>query len=197
MEEYHRKPSGKPPNAGNTAVLEEDAKTLFGHIFGEAEGYLVTFTGKQARLAKLDPNARENELTATQQKSWRYPDEAESRRLRNQRGAARAGCVFRRTPLQRAGQSPGFQRGRHGAVSLARRRQRPLPNVRTASDRKRRLLSRSAAPLLAPHTPRQRRVGRRDKSQDRGVGRWRLGQGRAGLGPQGTRHLELQAASAG
>jgi hypothetical protein len=77
MEEYHRKPSGKPPNAGNTAVLEEDAKTLFGHIFGEAEGYLVTFTGKQARLAKLDPNARENELTATQQKSWRYPDEAE------------------------------------------------------------------------------------------------------------------------
>ena len=49
--------------------------TLFGHIFGDSDGFLVTFTGQQARLTRQD--ARENELTDTQQRSWPYPRKAE------------------------------------------------------------------------------------------------------------------------
>jgi hypothetical protein len=54
-------------------------ETLLGHLFGGEPsqgcrlGYLVTFTGQQARIT--NPDARANELTATRQKSWAYPDE--------------------------------------------------------------------------------------------------------------------------
>src|SRR5215208_7255974 len=51
------------------------SEALFGHIFGEDAGFLVTFTGQQARLRR--PDARHNELTAIRQRSWSYPDEAE------------------------------------------------------------------------------------------------------------------------
>jgi hypothetical protein len=47
---------------------------LFGHIYGESEGHLVTFTGQQARFRR--PDARPNELDRTRQFSWSYPDEA-------------------------------------------------------------------------------------------------------------------------
>jgi len=50
-------------------------ETLFGHIFAKDEGYLVTFTGQQARLIHQD--ARANELAAIRQRSWRYPAEAD------------------------------------------------------------------------------------------------------------------------
>lgn len=48
---------------------------LFGHIFGDLEGYLVTFTGRQARFRREE--ARQNELTDIRQLSWPYPDEVE------------------------------------------------------------------------------------------------------------------------
>ena len=48
---------------------------LFRHVFDEDEGFLVTFTGQQARLIR--PDARANELTATRQRSWRYPEKGE------------------------------------------------------------------------------------------------------------------------
>jgi hypothetical protein len=49
-------------------------ETLFGHIFGESEGYLVTFSGQQARLT--NPDAPPNQLVATGQKSFPYPQQA-------------------------------------------------------------------------------------------------------------------------
>ena len=48
---------------------------LWAHLFEGLEGYLVTFTGQQARIT--DPDARQNALTDTRQKYWLYPDEAE------------------------------------------------------------------------------------------------------------------------
>jgi hypothetical protein len=50
-------------------------ESLFGHIFGEDTGYLVTFTGQQARFTR--PDARPNELAGIVQRSWRYPDEGQ------------------------------------------------------------------------------------------------------------------------
>jgi hypothetical protein len=51
------------------------ANRLFGHVFGEdATGFLVTFTGRQARLD--DPGARANELRRHEQKYHRYPEDA-------------------------------------------------------------------------------------------------------------------------
>ncbi len=49
---------------------------LFSHIFGEQvqEGWLVTFTGQQARFSR--PNARQNELASIKQRAFSYPDEA-------------------------------------------------------------------------------------------------------------------------
>jgi len=47
---------------------------LFGHIYSESEGYLVTFSGQQARFT--NPDARPNELAQTYQLSWAYPQEA-------------------------------------------------------------------------------------------------------------------------
>jgi hypothetical protein len=47
----------------------------FSHVFGDdATGWLVTFTGRQARLD--NPDARQNELAAHQQKYYRYPEDA-------------------------------------------------------------------------------------------------------------------------
>jgi hypothetical protein len=50
---------------------------LFGHIFGDLEGFLVTFTGQQARLRRPDSGARPNELDDIRQRSWSYPEKAE------------------------------------------------------------------------------------------------------------------------
>jgi hypothetical protein len=50
-------------------------ETLFGHIYGEDEGFLVTFTGTQARL--LDPEAASNELVEIKQRYWAYPGQWE------------------------------------------------------------------------------------------------------------------------
>jgi hypothetical protein len=49
---------------------------LFGHIFADLEGYLVTFVGKQARME--DPDARQNELVHIDQRSWPYPRRGQS-----------------------------------------------------------------------------------------------------------------------
>jgi RepB DNA-primase from phage plasmid len=48
---------------------------LFSHLFGEDEGYLVTFTAEQARFTR--PDARPNELAQIRQLSWLYPEQTE------------------------------------------------------------------------------------------------------------------------
>jgi len=53
----------------------ERPEPLFGHIFGDLEGFLVTFTAEQARFKR--PDARPNELDDIHQRSWPYPDKAE------------------------------------------------------------------------------------------------------------------------
>ncbi len=50
-------------------------EALLGHIIGEETGFLVTLTGRQARLDH--PDARQNELAGIQQRSFRYPDDAD------------------------------------------------------------------------------------------------------------------------
>jgi hypothetical protein len=50
-------------------------ETLFRHAFGEDSGYLVTFTGQQARFT--NPEARPNELAGTRQLSWSYPEKVQ------------------------------------------------------------------------------------------------------------------------
>jgi hypothetical protein len=47
----------------------ETTLELWEHLFGDLEGYLVTFTGKQS--------SRRNELDDTKQRSWRWPAERE------------------------------------------------------------------------------------------------------------------------
>jgi hypothetical protein len=42
---------------------------LWAHLFGDLEGWLVTFTGKQS--------GRHNELDDTRQRSWRWPGQGE------------------------------------------------------------------------------------------------------------------------
>jgi hypothetical protein len=57
-------------------IPEERAERIVGlwaHLFEGLEGYLVTFTGKQS--ARSD--ARPNELDTPQQRSWRWPTQAE------------------------------------------------------------------------------------------------------------------------
>ncbi len=44
---------------------------LWEHLFGDLEGFLVTFTGKQSA------DAQSNKLTDPQQRSWRWPAERE------------------------------------------------------------------------------------------------------------------------
>jgi len=50
-------------------------EALFGHIFADREGFLVTLTGTQARLINSD--APRNKLAEIKQRYWLYPDEAE------------------------------------------------------------------------------------------------------------------------
>jgi RepB DNA-primase from phage plasmid len=50
-------------------------EALFGHIFGEDEGFLVTFTGTQARL--INPAESANKLAESKQRYWLYPEQAE------------------------------------------------------------------------------------------------------------------------
>lgn len=50
------------------------SEAFFGHIFGEDEGFLVAFTGQQARIG--NPDARANELADVRQRSFRYPEQA-------------------------------------------------------------------------------------------------------------------------
>jgi len=52
------------------------ARWLFEHVFDDAEGYMVTFTGQQARLT--NPGARDNELTRIEQRSFPYPGAADA-----------------------------------------------------------------------------------------------------------------------
>jgi RepB DNA-primase from phage plasmid len=53
----------------------ERPEDLFEHIFGDSAGFLVSFTGRQARFSQ--PDARQNELAYIEQKSFRYPAEGE------------------------------------------------------------------------------------------------------------------------
>jgi len=53
----------------------DSPETFLGHVLGEEGGFLVTFTGQQARISHGD--ARLNELTAIRQRSWSYPDKAQ------------------------------------------------------------------------------------------------------------------------
>src|SRR4051812_37230112 len=85
---------------------------LWEHLFGDLEGYLVTFTGKQSNR----PDARPNELDHTRQQSWRWPAqkseaaaylETESERSRD---AYFGVHLFRR---------PGTRRGQDAAEILA------------------------------------------------------------------------------
>jgi hypothetical protein len=47
---------------------------LWDRLYQDLKGYLVTFTGRQARLDRTD--ARQNELRHTEQRSFTYPEEA-------------------------------------------------------------------------------------------------------------------------
>jgi hypothetical protein len=51
------------------------ARWLLEHVLGDAQGYMVTFTGRQARLESR-PDARPNELTWTRQRYFLYPEMA-------------------------------------------------------------------------------------------------------------------------
>jgi len=53
---------------------QERIADLWTHLFEGLEGYLVTFTGQQSAR----PDARPNELAAPQQRSWRWPTQAEA-----------------------------------------------------------------------------------------------------------------------
>jgi hypothetical protein len=58
-----------------TALFQRSSQpeALFRHIFGDDDGFLVTFTGQQARFSR--PDARHNELAGTRQRSWSYATE--------------------------------------------------------------------------------------------------------------------------
>jgi hypothetical protein len=68
-------------------------KQLFEHIFGDLEGVLVTFTGRQARLD--EPEAAHNELTDTRQRYHSYPgDVAEASDALLAEAASGRDCYF-------------------------------------------------------------------------------------------------------
>jgi hypothetical protein len=72
-----------------SSVLATPA-SLFAHVFDEAaEGWIVTFTGRQARLENHE--ARPNELTTTRQRCFRYPaaSRTTSKYLRSEADAGR------------------------------------------------------------------------------------------------------------
>jgi hypothetical protein len=56
------------------AINDASPACIFSHVFGEDDGWIVTFTGRQARLER---NARPNELTKIQQRSFLYPKQVE------------------------------------------------------------------------------------------------------------------------
>src|SRR5215218_2683998 len=68
----------KEPGARKTGTVYQQMvrpEQGFWHVLAENEGFLITFTGQQARLSR--PDARANELTAIRQRSWSYPGEAQ------------------------------------------------------------------------------------------------------------------------
>ncbi len=56
-----------------TGAPQLTTEELWGHLFGQQEGHLVTFVGRQSD--RLD--ARPNELDDPEQRSWRYPRDQE------------------------------------------------------------------------------------------------------------------------
>jgi hypothetical protein len=90
----------------------ETTLELWEHLFGDLEGYLVTFTGRQS--TRLD--GRANKLDEPAQRSWRWPAEAEDAAayLEAESGKGRdayfAVHLFTR---------PGSRRGEHAAEILA------------------------------------------------------------------------------
>ena len=64
----------RQPQKGTETIIQEitQPEGLFWHLFGEDEGFLVTFTGEQARFKRA--SARPHELAETRQISWAYPD---------------------------------------------------------------------------------------------------------------------------
>jgi hypothetical protein len=48
---------------------QERITELWAHLFGDLDGYLVTFTGRQSE----EPGTQPNELDDTRQRSWRWP----------------------------------------------------------------------------------------------------------------------------
>jgi hypothetical protein len=52
--------------------MQESIIELWDHLFGELEGFLVTFTGQQAQRRR--EGAKPHDLDDTEQRSWRYPD---------------------------------------------------------------------------------------------------------------------------
>jgi hypothetical protein len=81
-------------------------ESIFEHVFGDAEGFLVTFTGRQARFER--PDARHNELAAIRQRSFSYAGEAEQAAAylldesRQQRDAYFGTHLFREPSSRRA-----------------------------------------------------------------------------------------------
>src|SRR5829696_19969 len=81
---------------------------LWGHLFGDLEGYVVTFTGKQS--------GRRNELDDTKQRSWRWPAEREkAAAYLEDESAERRDAYFGVHLFSR----PGARRGEHAAQILA------------------------------------------------------------------------------
>jgi hypothetical protein len=82
---------------------------LWEHLFGEIEGYVVTFTGKQSTRS----DARPNELDDTAQRSWRWPAEKEAAAayLESESGKGRDAYfgvhLFRRPGTRRAEDAAG------------------------------------------------------------------------------------------
>jgi hypothetical protein len=44
-------------------------KELWAHLFGDLDGYLITFAGRQT----AEPSTQPNELDEIRQRSWRWP----------------------------------------------------------------------------------------------------------------------------
>jgi hypothetical protein len=53
-----------------------EIREFWEHLFGELEGYLVTFTGEQAQRQRED--AQPHDLTNPSQRSWKYPDQVQN-----------------------------------------------------------------------------------------------------------------------
>jgi hypothetical protein len=64
--------AGREEDGRIITAMQETTIELWEHLFGELEGYLVTFTGEQAQRRRED--AKPHDLDDTKQLSWRYPD---------------------------------------------------------------------------------------------------------------------------